>query len=97
MDYNFRYAKLEDFDFMFELKKQNFKWYVDKIWGWKDDDQKQRLQQDLDEHLEQKKIIMFGNKEIGIYATHMTENGDFFINEISLIKDYQIKVLVLTY
>ena len=44
MKYNFRNCTLDDFEFLFELKKQNFKWYVDKIWGWKDDEQKERVE-----------------------------------------------------
>lgn len=89
MVYNFRNCTLEDFDFLFNLKKQNFKWYVDKIWGWKDDDQKQRLKQDLDEHLGHKRIILMNNKMIGVYAVHITDDGDLFINEISILKEYQ--------
>ena len=89
MEYNFRKCTLEDFDFLFDLKKQNFKWYVDKIWGWNDDDQKQRLKQDLNEHLEHKRIILMNNKMIGVYAVHITDDGDLFINEISILKDYQ--------
>lgn len=91
MHYSFRPATLEDFDFYFKLKKQNFKMYVEKIWGWEDHDQKQKLKQDLDEHLGHKKIIMFGDKEIGIYVTHITDTGDMFVNEISLLKEYQGK------
>lgn len=89
MEYNFRNCTLEDFDFLFDLKKQNFKWYVDKIWGWKDEDQKQRLKQDLNEHLEHKRIILLNDKMIGVYAVHTTDDGDLFINEISILKDYQ--------
>ena len=91
MKYLFRNCTLDDFDFLFELKKQNFKWYVDKIWGWNDDDQKQRLKQDLKEHLQHKRIILLDNKEVGVYAIHTTENGDLFINEISILKEYQNK------
>lgn len=91
MKYLFRNCTLDDFDFLFELKKQNFKWYVDKIWSWNDDDQKQRLRQDLKEHLQHKRIILLDNKEVGIYAVHITENGDLFINEISILKEYQNK------
>ena len=54
MEYSFRNCTLDDFGFLFELKKQNFKWYVDKIWGWKDNEQKERLKQDLEEHLQHK-------------------------------------------
>lgn len=91
MKYNFRNCTLDDFDFLFELKKQNFKWYVDKIWGWNDEDQQQRLKQDLEEHLAHKRIILIDNKLAGVYVIHTTENGDLFINEISILKEYQNK------
>lgn len=91
MEYSFRNCTLDDFDFLFELKKQNFKWYVDKIWGWNDENQKQRLKQDLEEHLAHKRIILIDNKSAGVYVVHTTENGDLFINEISILKEYQNK------
>lgn len=91
MEYSFRNCTLEDVNFLFELKKQNFKWYVDKIWGWKDDEQKERLKYDIEEHLRHKRIILLNNKEVGVYATHITEDGNFFINEISILKEYQNK------
>lgn len=91
MEYQFRKCTLEYFDFLYNLKKENFKWYVDKIWGWKDEDQKARLEQDLEEHITHKKIILIENKPIGVYAVHTTEEGDLFINEISILKEYQHK------
>ena len=91
MEYTFRDCRLDDFDFLFDLKKQNFKWYVDKIWGWRDDEQKERLKNDLKDHLSHKKIILIDGCPAGVYASHITENGDFFINEISLLKEYQGK------
>ena len=89
MEYNFKNATLDDFDFLFQLKKQNFNEYVEKIWGWNDEEQKERLKKDLKEHLLHKKIIELDGKKIGVYAAHLTANGEFFINEISLLKDYQ--------
>ena len=91
MEYSFRDCTLEDFGFLFDLKKQNFKWYVDKICGWEDKEQKQRLKQDLNKYLEDKRIILINNEMAGIYVVHTTENGDLFINEISLLKEYQNK------
>lgn len=91
MEYTFRDCRLDDFDFLFDLKKQNFKWYVDKIWGWRDDEQKERLKNDLKDHLAHKKIILIDGCPAGVYASHITENGDFFINEISLLNEYQGK------
>ena len=89
MNYTFRPCTLDDLDFLFNLKKQNFKCYVEKIWGWNDKEQKDRLKNDLEKHLEHKKIILLNDVLIGIYAVHFTEQGDLFINEISLLKEYQ--------
>ena len=89
MKYSFRSCTLEDFDFLFNLKKENFKWYVDRIWGWKDEEQKEKLKQDLNEHLSHKRIILIDNELAGVYAVHITENGDLFINEISILRKYQ--------
>ena len=91
MEYSFRNCTLDDFDFLFKLKKENFKWYVDKIWGWNDEDQKQRLKQDLEEYLAHKRIILIDNKSAGVYVIHTTENGELFINEISILKEYRNK------
>ena len=91
MEYTFRNCLMSDFDFLFNLKKQNFKWYIDKIWGWNDDEQRERLKQDLIEHLTDKHIIIYNNIPIGIYALHITDNGVCFINEISILNEYQNK------
>ena len=88
MEYSFRNCTLEDFDFLLKLKKENFKWYVDKIWGWRDDEPKERLQQDLEEHLHHKRIILVDDKPVGIYAVHTTQDGDLFINEISILEQF---------
>lgn len=91
MNYSFRPVTFDDFDFIFELKKQSFKCYVEKIWGWEDNDQKERLRKDLEENLEHKRIITLRGKDIGVYVAHITETGDLFINDISLLKEYQNK------
>lgn len=92
MNYVFRNFELNDFDFLFSLKKENFKWYVDEIWGWNDNDQIERLKKDIAQNQHyNRKIIEIYNQPIGIYISFNTENGDFFIAEISLLKKYQNK------
>lgn len=91
MDIKFRKCTLDDFDFLFELKKQNFKKYVDNIWGWNDLEQLKRMRIDLNEHLSHKRIIIYNGIEIGVYAYHITDDGTYFINEINLLKEYQCK------
>lgn len=91
MNYIFRPCTLDDFDFLFKLKKQNFKLYIEKNWGWDDEEQKNILKEDLKVHLEHKRIILLNDKPIGIYVTHFTDNGELYINEISILKEYQNK------
>lgn len=91
MEYSFRDCLMSDFEFLFELKKQNFKKYVDIYWSWNDEEQKNRLKADLEEHISHKHIILLKNKPIGIYVWHITESGECFINEISLLEEYQNK------
>lgn len=91
MKIKFRNCTLDDFDFLFELKKQNFKKYVDNIWGWNDLEQLERMRIDFNKHLGHKRVIIYNGIEIGVYAHHITENGDYFINEINLLKEYQGK------
>lgn len=91
MQYTFRPCVLDDFDFLFILKKDNFRRYIEEIWGWNEEEQKNRLREDLKIHLQHKKIILLDDKPIGIYVTHFTEDGDLYINEISILKEYQNK------
>lgn len=91
MNVYFRECTLEDFDFLFQLKKENFKSYVEKIWGWKEEEQKGRLKTDLEEHLKHKKMILVDGKCVGVYARHITDEGDLFINEISIVREFQNK------
>ena len=41
--------------------------------------------------MQHKRIILVDNNAVGVYAVHITEDGDFFINEISILKEYQNK------
>ena len=89
MDIKFRKCTLSDFDFLFKLKKDNFKIYVDNIWGWNDDDQIKRLRIDLEETLEQKNVIIYNDTKVGVFSFYMIENNVCRINEINILKEYQ--------
>ena len=39
MDYKIRFATSDDYDFIYALKKENLRFYVEKIWGWNEDQQ----------------------------------------------------------
>ena len=89
MKYTFRPCTLNDFELLFKLKKENFKYYIEKCWGWNEEDQINRLKFDLEENINEKQIILVNNEGIGVYVAKMTENGDMFIAEINILKEYQ--------
>lgn len=89
MNIKFRKCTLDDFDFLFKLKKENFKKYVDNIWGWDDDDQIKRLRIDLEETLEQKNVIIYNDIEVGVFSFYMIEKDICRINEVNILKEYQ--------
>ena len=91
MEYVLRPATVDDFDFMFALKKANFKQYVEKIWGWEDDFQKEWLRKDLSQQPIRKQIIVVDGNVAGVYEAQMADEGDYHINEISLPPEYQDK------
>ena len=85
MDIKFIKCTLDDFDFLFKLKKENFKKYVDNIWGWNDNDQIERLRIDLEENLEQKNVIIYNDTKVGVFSFYMIENNVCRINEINIL------------
>lgn len=88
MEYTFRDCLLDDYDLLFRLKEENFKKYIEECWGWDLEDQHRRLKEDLELNISRKKIIMVNGNSVGVYATGYLD-GDFFIEEINILKEYQ--------
>lgn len=88
MDYTFRDCLMTDYDFLFKLKEENFKKYIEECWGWNTIDQQRRLKEDLESNIDHRKIIMVDDLPVGVYATGSLD-GEFFIEEINIFKEYQ--------
>ncbi|MBR3882143.1 MAG: GNAT family N-acetyltransferase [Clostridia bacterium] len=88
MEYTFRDCLFNDYDLLFRLKEENFKKYIEECWGWDLEDQHRRLKEDLELNISRKKIIMVNGNSVGVYATGYLD-GDFFIEEINILKEYQ--------
>lgn len=78
----------DDYDLLFRLKEENFKKYIEECWGWDLEDQHRRQKEDLELNISRKKIIMVNGNSVGVYATGYLD-GDFFIEEINILKEYQ--------
>lgn len=88
MEYSFRNCTLEDYDLLFRLKEENFKSYIEECWGWDTEDQHRRLKEDLELNINHKKIIVVNDISVGVYSVGIID-GDFFIEEINILKEYQ--------
>jgi hypothetical protein len=56
MDYKIRFATPDDHDLIYALKSQSIRPYVERIWGWYEDDQKKDFDVDF-AHIEQFNVI----------------------------------------
>lgn len=88
MDIKFRNCKYSDIDFILKLKELCFKWYIEIIYGWDIYVQREKTIHELDEHINDMKIITLDNKDIGI-TTFYEENDIYVVGMIAIHPDYQ--------
>lgn len=81
-----RPARDDDFEFIHTLRRATFKTYVDELWGWDDDDQRERLRQhytSLD-----RQIILLDGQPVGELAVERRD-GELVLNMITISPAYQ--------
>lgn len=90
MNIDFRKCKYDDLDFIMELKELCLKWYIEIIYGWNNKVQREKTILELDKHINDMRIIIWNNKDIGI-TTFYEENDIYVIGLIMINPDYQNK------
>lgn len=88
MNFELRNCTLNDLEFIIDLKSLGMKWYIEKLYGWDYEIQKQITISELDKDLNNMKIIVVDGKDVGV--TTFSEYDDYF--EVGLIvihPDYQ--------
>ena len=81
-----------DYDFVYDVKKNAYKKYVEECWGeWNDEDQKNHFQRFINVVKNNAYIIMIGDKKIGFYNGEILENGNYEVGNICIIPEYQGK------
>lgn len=91
MDYNFENYKKEYFKTLYKMKKENFKWYVKKIYGWDEKKQIEIYKNFINKHRKDMKIIKSNNKIIGVFTNYINENNESVISLFYIDKNYQGK------
>ena len=88
MEIEFRQCKYNDIDFILKLKELCLKLYVEKIYGWDFNIQKEKTIQELERHIDDIKIIMVNEQDIGI-TTFYEEDDVYIVGLIMIHPKYQ--------
>lgn len=66
MKIELRKCNYNDLEFILELKRLTMKWYIEKIYGWDENIQRKKTQEELNNNIEDMRIIMCEGKDIGV-------------------------------
>lgn len=90
MDYKLIHINDNDYEFIYETKKNAYIKYVEEIWGpWNEEVQRDLYKKFIDANKDNIYIIYLDNKRIGFYQGFILENGDYEIGNICIIPEYQ--------
>ena len=82
----------EDYEFVYQVKKNAYKKYVEECWGtWNEEDQRTYFEKFITTVRNNAYIIMNGNTKIGFYNGEVLENGNYEVGNICIIPEYQGK------
>ena len=90
MNIEFRNCEYNDVDFILELKELCFKWYIEIIYGWDINIQREKTIHELDKHMSDMRIIKLDNKDVGV-TTFYEEEGAYVVGLIIIHPNYQNK------
>lgn len=85
---------LNDYEFIYDVKKNAYKEYVEANWGtWNDEVQRELFKKFIDANSNNIYIIYLGTDKVGFYQGVELDNGDYEIGNICIIPEYQGKGL----
>ena len=91
-NYVLRKYENSDYEFVYEVKKNAYKKYVEQCWGkWDDIDQKNRFKESMEKTFDRTYIIMFNDEKIGFYQGQLVNEQTYYIENICIIPEYQGK------
>ena len=90
MEYTTRNCKYDDLEFILKLKELGLKWYIEIIYGWDIDVQREKTKKELDRFIDNMKIIQVDNKDIGV-TTFFKEKEYYCVGLTIVHPDYQNK------
>ena len=90
MKYTLRKYHDSDKMFVYDIKKEAYKAYVEKYWGlWNGADQLKRFGEFIADSQKDIKIILVDENRIGFVQSKNLDNGSFEIENICITEEYQ--------
>lgn len=81
-----------DYEFVYEIKKNAYKKYIEQCYGkWDDIDQKNRFKESMEKTFDRTYIIIFNNERIGFYQGQVVNERTYYVENICIIPEYQGK------
>ena len=78
------------YDFIYDVKKDSYKGYVEEIWGlWDDSVQRELFAKFIGAYKDNTYIIQLSGEDIGFYNGEELEDGSYEIGNICIKKEYQ--------
>lgn len=78
-----------DYDFVYDTKKVVYQKYVEKIWGWDEEKQREMFVNFIDNYGKDILIVMEEDRRIGFYHGEDLENNGFEIGNICIVPECQ--------
>lgn len=70
----FRKCEYSDLEYILKLKEQTIKWYIEIIYGWDIDIQREKTKHELDKHIKDMRVIIVDNKDAGLTTFYKEED-----------------------
>ena len=84
----FRNCLDSDAEFILELKELTLKWYIEIIYGWDTEIQREKTIHELEKHKDDMRIVIVDNKEVGV-TTFYEEDEKYIVGLIMIHPDCQ--------
>ena len=84
----FRKCKYSDADYILKLKELCIKWYIEIIYGWNTEVQREKTIHELQKHKDDMRILIKDGKDIGV-TTFYEENNQYVVGLIMINPEYQ--------
>ena len=88
LNMEFRKCKYSDADYILKLKELCIKWYIEIIYGWNTEVQREKTIHELQKHKDDMRILIKDGKDIGV-TTFYEENNQYVVGLIMIHPEYQ--------